>query len=67
METVEIEILQKNKIAGEIKKVASSCCGGASVKNEDACCKLDEEKKTGVEDGCGCNTTQKNETKTSCC
>lgn len=35
---------------------ASGCCGGAPTSNEDACCKLDEEKKAEGLSGCGCNT-----------
>jgi hypothetical protein len=67
METLGIEILQKNKIAKEIKKEAASCCGGAHALNDDACCKLDEEKKEMGEEGCGCNSTKKEVAKTSCC
>lgn len=43
----------------------SSCCGGAPAKNEDACCKLDEDKKAEGEAGCGCSTTPS--VKSSCC
>lgn len=67
METLEIEILQKNKIAKEIKKeLTSSCCGGAPTISEDACCKLDEDKKTVDEVGCGCSTSAPT-VKSSCC
>ena len=38
------------------KKPADPCCGGAPAQNADACCKLDEEKKAGGEEGCGCNS-----------
>lgn len=47
------------------------CCGGEPTTNEDACCKLDEEKKAEGEAGCGCNTNSKQEVvaekATSCC
>jgi hypothetical protein len=46
MKTEEIEILQKNKIAIELKKeVTASCCVGAPKINEKANCQLDEDKK----------------------
>ena len=67
METLEIEILQKNKIAKETKKEeTSSCCGGAPTNSEDACCRLDEDKKAVNEVGCGCSTPTPI-LKSSCC
>lgn len=36
---------------------SAGCCGGAPVKNEAACCKLDEEKKEEGLAGCGCSTS----------
>ena len=47
-----IEVLEKNEV------MAVGCCGGAPTNNEDACCKLDEEKKAVGEEGCGCNATR---------
>ena len=71
MKTEAIEILEKNKIVKEVKTQATEgCCGGAPTQNEDACCKLDEEKKAIGEEGCGCNTTtesSKTTAKSSCC
>lgn len=49
---------------------ASGCCGGEPTSNEDACCKLDEEKKAEGEAGCGCDTPAPATIKTqaaSCC
>lgn len=67
METVEIEILQKNKVVKEIKKeVTSSCCGGAPTISENACCKLDEDKKAVNESGCGCSSSAPT-MKSNCC
>ncbi|WP_167881344.1 hypothetical protein [Leptospira biflexa] len=53
--------LEKN----EIEEVG--CCGGAAVSNEDACCKLDEEKKAEGLSGCGCSTEKTSRSKSSCC
>lgn len=61
MKNETIEVLEKNKI----EKNESSCCGGAPSTNQDACCKLDEDKKAEGESGCGCNTDPKK--KSSCC
>lgn len=60
METREVS---KNE---EVEVVASGCCGGAPTSNEDACCKLDEEKKAGGEAGCGCNTPSTTQA-SACC
>ena len=50
MKPLEIEILQKNKIAKEVKKeVTSSCCGSASAINEAANCQLEEDKNAANE------------------
>jgi hypothetical protein len=58
MKTETIEVLQKSKINRNEKltETSSGCCGGAPKNNEDACCKLDEDKKAEGETGCGCNT-----------
>lgn len=65
MKTEEIEILQKNKIAIELKKeVTASCCVGAPKINEKANCQLDEDKKSANEVGCG---TSAPTVKSSCC
>ena len=69
MKNETIEVLEKNKIEKNVKNNttgASECCGGAPTKNEDACCKLDEEKKAEGESGCGCNTPD-TKSKSSCC
>ena len=69
MKNETIEVLEKNKIEKNVKKdttEATGCCGGEATKNEDACCKLDEEKKAEGEEGCGCNTVTDN-SKKSCC
>jgi len=69
METQKIQILEKSKITKAVKSEveASGCCGGAPVSNEDACCKLDEEKKSEGESGCGCSITTAKRTNSSCC
>ncbi len=69
MKTESIEILEKNKIEKEVKKEATSgCCGGAPTNKEEACCKLDEEKKAEGEEGCGCNApNETSKAKASCC
>jgi hypothetical protein len=67
MKTEEIEILQKNKIAKELKKeITSSCCNGGSAINEEASCQLEEDKKAANAVGCGCSTA-KPKVKSSCC
>ena len=69
MKNETIEILEKNKIepaSHDNVGKTSGCCGGAPTKNEDACCKLDEDKKAEGESGCGCNTSGTN-SKSSCC
>lgn len=64
-------ILEKNKPASEVKsqmQAVSGCCGGTPTSNEDACCKIDEEKKAEGESGCGCNTSaDTGSKKSSCC
>ena len=53
MKTESIEILEKNKVKSHVAKEESpSCCGGAPTSNEEACCKLDEDKKAEGEAGC---------------
>lgn len=62
--------LEKNKIVAVVKKTnvtSSGCCGGAPIKVETACCKLDEEKKSESETGCGCNTPEVLQGRSSCC
>jgi hypothetical protein len=68
MRTETIEILEKISVEKKSAKPAndSGCCGGAPAKNEDACCKLDEDKKAEGESGCGCNTDT-SKAKSSCC
>lgn len=63
-----IELLVKNKLTAPVvpsENPAAGCCGGAPVSNEDACCVLDEVKKSEGEAGCGCNTATA--AKSSCC
>lgn len=68
MLTETIAPLEKNRIVkSEKANTSSGCCGGTPTNNADACCKLDEEKKAEGEEGCGCNTSGKKESKTSCC
>ena len=70
MEKEIIAPLEKNTITKSENKntnATSGCCGGTPTNNADACCKLDEEKKAEGEEGCGCNTSEKKEAKTSCC
>ena len=69
MNTETIEILEKTKIKQEAKNNSepSACCGGAPVSNEDACCKLDEDKKADGQSGCGCNSTTTKTSTTACC
>ena len=58
MKTESIEILEKNNLKSDLKKEETSgCCGGAPTNTEEACCKLDEDKKAEGEEGCGCNTS----------
>jgi hypothetical protein len=55
---------------GKSKIEEAGCCGGAPKQNEDACCKLDEEKKAEGLSGCGCNAPApagKKTTAASCC
>ena len=47
--------------------VSSECCGGTPANNVDACCKLDEDKKSVGKEDCGCNTVANFKSKTSCC
>jgi len=69
MEIETIEVLEKTQIRKELKKdaAASGCCGGEPVSNQDACCKLDEEKKAEGESGCGCNATANKNSGSGCC
>lgn len=59
------------KVKKEVTELSATegCCGGAPSSNEDACCKLDEEKKAEGEAGCGCNSAPAGETvkAASCC
>ena len=59
MENQEIKVLEKLKKLNGVKNEveATSCCGGTPVSNEDACCKLDEDKKLANEVGCGCSAS----------
>lgn len=71
MKNENIATLEKNKITNKAQtaETAEGCCGGTPINTEEACCKLDEEKKAEGEAGCGCSTTAEAEstTKTSCC
>ena len=70
MLTETIAALEKNKIAkneNNDTNTTSGCCGGTPTNNVDACCKLDEQKKAEGEEGCVCNTSEKKDSKTSCC
>jgi hypothetical protein len=71
MKNAHIEILEKNKPSFNQHKpvpAATGCCGGPSTNNQDACCKLDEDKKAEGESGCGCNSAGDNtKAKSSCC
>ena len=69
MDTQQIQILKKSKITKAVKSEVktSGCCGGAPVSNEDACCKLDEEKKAEGESGCGCSTSTAKKKNSGCC
>jgi hypothetical protein len=67
MKKETIEPLEKNKITKTEPKDTSGCCGGTPANDADACCKLDEEKKSEGESGCGCSTSEEKETKSSCC
>jgi hypothetical protein len=65
-----IASLEKNKIASDAKSVtntSSDCCDGIPTLNENACRKLDEEKKAEGKEGCGCEVAPANKEKTSCC
>lgn len=68
MKTEKIKVLEKVQFK-EIKKDAmtTGCCGGTPITNEDACCKLDEEKKAEGEIGCGCNSTTNIKSVSGCC
>ncbi|WP_445452504.1 hypothetical protein [Flavobacterium sp. 25HG05S-40] len=67
MKTESIEILEKNNLKSDLKKEETSgCCGGVPTSNEEACCKLDEDKKAEGEAGCGCNATAE-KSKSTCC
>ncbi|MTI86953.1 MAG: flavoprotein [Balneolaceae bacterium] len=67
------EIMEQESQVSETSTTASSgCCGGEPVSNEEACCKLDEEKKAAGESGCGCGSEATTEPQTavqtsSCC
>jgi thioredoxin reductase len=39
---------------GASRAAKEGCCGGSPTSDDSACCKLDEEKKTQGEAGCGC-------------
>lgn len=67
METQTIRILEKSKTTKPVKNETSACCGGAPVVNENACCKLDEEKKAEGESGCDCNTSAVEKESSNCC
>lgn len=58
MKTESIEVLEKNKKeTNGTKEKTSGCCGGAPTNTEEACCKLDEDKKAEGEEGCGCHSS----------
>lgn len=68
METIAtLERVKINPEATQEKTAATGCCGGAPTSNAEACCKLDEEKKTEGKAGCGCGTTEAWSKKSSCC
>lgn len=70
MKNQMIETLEKILFTkAPVKETKSEgCCGGAPTTNEDACCKLDEEKKAEGESGCGCSSSSESkEKKSSCC
>jgi hypothetical protein len=70
MKKKDIAPLEKNKLPQAEPNSdypSSGCCGGTTVNNGDACCKLDEDKKADGEEGCGCNTTATSSKKSSCC
>jgi hypothetical protein len=69
MEVQTIQIVEKLNITktGKSENKSTACCGGALVSNEDACCKLDEEKKAKGESGCGCNTPTVEKEGSNCC
>lgn len=56
-------------LATENIEEKNNCCGGPATENIDACCVQDADAKASGEEGCGCNTQQKPEPKTSnvCC
>lgn len=65
MESTTIEVLGKTLVQKKAQQTGESgCCGGAPVNNQDACCKLDEDKKAANEEGCGCSGTK---TASACC
>lgn len=69
MKTELIEILGKTHIGKEVENKTEiiGCCGGVPVNNEEACCKLDEDKKAEGDGGCGCNTTTNKNSGSGCC
>ncbi len=52
-----IDMETQENVNNEVEVAESGCCGGAPASNEEACCKLDEEKKAEGEAGCGCNSS----------
>jgi hypothetical protein len=67
MKTESIAILKKVQVPKSAAESASGCCGGTPVSNEEACCKLDEDKKAEGAVGCGCNSSTAKITSTGCC
>jgi len=69
MKKLKIAELEKKTIRNFENKetLKFACCGGAASTNEDACCKLDEEKKTNGESGCGCQTSDTTKIGSTCC
>jgi hypothetical protein len=69
MNTGAIKLLEKIPAGKKVKKdsAGTSCCGGAPASNEEACCKLDEDKKEAGESGCGCSTTASTGKVSGCC
>lgn len=63
------KVLEKTQIRNEAQMNAMTigCCGGGPLNNQDACCKLDEDKKAEGTSGCGCNTTAIHKKGSGCC
>jgi len=69
MKNENIAVLEKtepSQIRKKESQAPSGCCGGPS-NNKDACCALDEHKKSQGEEGCGCNSSGNIKPGNSCC